>query len=133
MDADFNGVILGVALQRKFVRATASVATAILMIASVSACSNETRDARNELAFLRANKGTPRQRCAAATRLSLAASKANDPDQFKSAQIAEMAECTAVSTFPGYADVPGGVLGKPANPDAEIEEEMASLNETAAK
>lgn len=104
---------------------------ALLLLASLSACSNEVRQAEKELAFLRANDGTPRQRCAAATRLSQAALKGTDQDRFKYAQISEMSECTTLSTFPQYADVPGGAPGKPANNDQEIEDEMALLNNTS--
>ncbi|RYE97155.1 MAG: hypothetical protein EOO77_39575 [Oxalobacteraceae bacterium] len=109
------------------------MAAALLVLVGLSACSSETSRAKDELAFLRQNKGTPRQRCDAATRLSQAASKANDADQFRSAQISEMTECSTASTFPQYADIPGGMPGPAVNSDAEIEEEMASLNKSDVK
>lgn len=107
------------------------MAAALLIVAGLPACSSETSRAKDELTFLRENKGTPRQRCDAAARLSQAASKANDADQFQSAQRSEMMECTTVSTFPQYADIPGGMPGPVVNSDTEIEEEMALLNKDA--
>ncbi|HEX8485740.1 hypothetical protein [Sphingomonas sp.] len=105
----------------------------IPLLIGLSACSSELDRANKELAFLEANDGTPRERCAAATKANDAATKAGDPDDYRYARITKQAECSTLDAFPAYADVPGGL---PEASDEELEEfadQLAALNKMEGK
>lgn len=96
----------------------------------LASCSNSADKARADYTFLKEHNGTPRELCAAATKVEAATADAQDATGYKYAQISRQAECLNVETFPQYADMPGGV---PRASDEEIANQLAALNSSTTK
>lgn len=96
----------------------------------LASCSSSVDQAQSDYTFLKEHNGTPRELCAAASKVEKVTADAHDTNGYKYAQIFRASECSSVETFPQYADTPGGI---PKASDGEIANQLAALNSSTAE